>query len=187
MYSLLLFNMLSKIYGSKGDYMKIDAKIDVLTGKEKIHRINFRIGGALYKAIKIYLYETHQVGHLSEILRDLIFNYIQAEKGNKFMINPLWQKEQEKLKKEQDLMETLKITDSLEAKLDELKALELPETLTEHQINYPAMAGLIIHKKYRIFTKKENSDTWTCRICEKRDIGNRGLHLHKCWKKVSEK
>ena len=167
--------------------MKLEAKIDVLTGKEKIKRINFRIDGALYKAIKIYLYDTHQIGHLSEILRDLIFNYIQAEKGNKFMINPLWQKEQEKLKKEQDLMETLEITDSLEAKLERLKSLDLPDALTEHQINYPNEDEIMIHEKYSIFVKKHNSETWTCRICERQDLNNRGLHLHKCWKKVSEK
>lgn len=159
-------------------------KTNILTGKEKVHRINFRIDSALYKAIKIFLYETHQIGFLSSILRDLIFNYIQAEKGSKFMINPMWQKQQQEINKTESLKQRLGILDSLENRLEELSIEHSKEKLTETEIQNPKDSELITHPKYNIFIKRKHSKTWTCRICENDNISSKGLHFHKCWKKI---
>lgn len=160
-------------------------KTDILTGKIKKHRINFRIDDILNKAIKIYLYETHQIGCLSEILRDLIYNYIQSEKGSKFMINPLWQKQQQEILKTESLKEQLGILDTLESRLEQLSLEHSKEKLSEVEIQNPKESELITHSKYHIFIKRKHSKTWTCRICEMDNIKPQGLHFHKCWKRIS--
>lgn len=158
--------------------------VDKISGKTKVRRYNFRVDETLYQATKVFLHKTFQIGKLSDILRKLLFNYILTEEGEKFMTNPLWEKQQAAFIKESELKRSLGVVDSLEAELARLLTNEndVNAEISTENLMKADKEKYELHPKMPVFIRTTGNLLWTCRICEREQPSTRGLHLHKCWK-----